>query len=328
MSTANDIAKSSAETQRELAEINQQQQRIVTFEKAQVQFQERNNLLLKTESELHSMILRAERLKLNILMAEQREDMERAELSRLYGRVSFLLQEWGRANHFVANNPINRPDYRLIRDILMRDADEAFAYAQERCYLAAKAAEYRVNFDPNSLSNEINTAIKNIIKARWAKNLLTALDSLNDYIEDLQIRQSGRQTDSITLSLRHFIFQNNYIINNSTNNSTTDYPDPNQSVFETQVDENGNIINSDDAWKAFLKAHLTFDPDIKADKLEFIFSTSLNRPNAASGLTYKKNNPLHIPNSTGMLLSWTRDKFSAEWRYHQYPGQTIEHSFG
>jgi hypothetical protein len=307
--TAHDIANNKTQTQRELSKIDAQKERIRAFESAEVQFQHRDEVLLKTEEEVHSMILNAERLKLNILMAEQRLDMEHAELSNLSGRVAFLLQEWARADYLAANNPIGRPDYRLIRDIRMRDADEAFVYAQERCYLAAKAAEYRVNGNPND--NTMTNILEGIIKARRSQDLLTGLDYLNNEIENLQIQQGARQTHRRTMSVRNFLIQNNYIVEDENGD-----PDLEQSLYEAQIDAAGSLVTSDEAWHAFLQDHLVFDGRIDAYKLEFVFSTSLNRPNASRTpdpddpelpLSARRNNPLHIPNSTVMLLSWTGD---------------------
>ncbi len=48
---------------------------------------------------------------------------------------------------------------------------------------------------------------------------------------------------------------------------------------------------------------MLFDSKIKAKKLEFAFSTSLNA---------RADNPLHIPNSRGMLLSWNGDNPSEQ----------------
>jgi len=288
------IAKKNAETQRALARINAQMQRIQAFQSAQIQFQRRDEVLYRTEEELHSMILQAERLKLNILMAEQRADMEQAELARLHGRVAFLLQESSRAYQLIAQNPINRPDYRLIRDLKMRDADEMFAYAQERCFLAAKAAEYRVNPSPNNLSHPVYQTIEAIMTARRANNLISVLDALNDQIETLYINRGATTTDSRFFSVRNDIIQNNDIDENN----------PANNKYELQVDAYGNLITSDEAWQAFLSDHFVYDPAINADKLEFAFSTSLNRS--------MKGNALHIPNTLGMLISWTGDNRSQQ----------------
>ena len=294
MSVSNDVAKSEAKTQRAIGKINAQMRRIQAFESAQIQFQRRDEVLYRTEEELHSMILQAERLKLNILMAEQQADMAMAELAQLYGRVAFLFQESARAYKLIQQNPTNRPDYRLIRDLKMRDADEMFAYAQERCFLAAKAAEYRVNPSPNNVSHPVYQTIEAIMTARRANNLISVLDALNDQIETLYMSRGSTQVDSMKLSLRNDIIQNNDIDENN----------PANSEYELQVDAYGNLITSDEAWQAFLSDHYVYDPDINANKLEFAFSTSLNQS--------MKGNALHLPNTLGMLLSWTGDNRSQQ----------------
>jgi hypothetical protein len=246
------------------------------------------------------MVLRAERLKLNILLAEQREDMARGELSNMMSRVAFLMQEWSRATYFATISPLNRADYRLILSLAMRDANEMFSYAQERCYLAAKTAEYRINPDPSA--TYINTTIKNIMKARRTEDLATYLNGLKTDVYGQQIKQGARQTDSMKISIRHFIVQNNDIVTDAEGNI-----DPNQSTFETQLDADGNPSEtqavSDADWLDFLQSHCLFDSDINAKKLEFVFSTSLNA---------RAENPLHNPYSRGMLLSWNGDKPSEQ----------------
>jgi hypothetical protein len=298
ISTSNAIAANSADTARQLGYIQAQRERIRAFESASMQFAQRDIMLYQTEEALYEMVLRAERLKLNILLAEQREDMARAELSNMIGRVAFLLQEWSRSTYFATISPLNRADYRLILSLAMRDANEMFSYAQERCYLAAKTAEYRVNPDPGY--SAIGNTIKNILKARRTEDLLTYLNGLKQDVYGQQMSQGAKQTDSLKLSVRHVIVQNNSIVTDADGNII-----PSQSTFETQLDGSGNPSASqavsDSDWLAFLKKHC--DSETNPNKLEFAFSTSM---------IARAANPLHIPNSRGMLLSWNGDKPSEQ----------------
>ncbi len=275
-------------------------QRIHHFESASMQFAHRDINLYQTEEALFAMVLRAERLKLNILLAEQREDMAHAELSNLISRVAFLLQEWSRSTYFATISPLNRADYRLILSLAMRDANEMFSYAQERCYLAAKTAEYRINPDPGAAY--INSTIENIMKARRTEDLLTYLNGLKQDVYGQQIKQGARQTDSLKMSIRHFIVQNNDIVTDAEGEIV-----PGESIFETHLDDSGEPSDtqavSDSDWLAFLDSHCVFDSKINAKKLEFVFSTSL---------TARADNPFHIPTSRGMLLSWNSDKPSEQ----------------
>jgi hypothetical protein len=298
--SSNAIAANSADTARQLGYIEAQKERIRAFESASMQFAQRDINLYQTEEALYGMVLQAERLKLNILLAEQREDMARGELSNMISRVAFLLQEWSRATYFATISPLNRADYRLILSLAMRDANEMFSYAQERCYLAAKTAEYRINPDPGAAY--INSTIKNIVKARRTEDLLTYLNGLKQDVYGQQIKQGARQTDSLKTSVRHFIVQNNNIVT-----AADGSVDPSKSTFEAQLDASGNpsstLAVSDSDWLAFLQEHCLFDSKINAKKLEFAFSTSL---------TAMSENPLHIPTSRGMLLSWNGDKPSEQ----------------
>ncbi len=250
--STNAIAGNSASTARQLGYIEAQKERIRAFESASMQFASRDINLYQTEEALYEMTLRCERLKLSILLAEQREDMAHGELSNMIGRVAFLLQEWSRATYFATISPLNRADYRLILSLAMCDANEMFSYAQERCYLAAKTAEYRINPDPTL--TYINTTIKNIMKARRTEDLLTYLNALKTDVYGQQIKQGARQTDSLKMSVRHFLVQNNDIELDSSGNII-----PSQSTFETQLDANGNPSNtqavSDAAWLSFLQSN-------------------------------------------------------------------------
>ncbi len=154
----------------------------------------------------------------------------------------------------------------------------------------------------NDLSGFGERFKKNIMKARRTEDLKTCLDSLKQDVYGQQILQGARQTDSMKLSVRHFLVQHNYIIEDAEGNI-----DPVQSIFEIQLDANGNPSASqpvsDGAWLAFLQSHCLFDPRINAKKLEFAFSTSLNA---------NFSNPLHNPYARGILLSWNGDKPSEQ----------------
>lgn len=310
ISASNDIARSKADLAKQLGHIQAQKERIHAFESARTQFAHRDINLYQTEEALFGMVLRAERLKLNILLAEQREDMARAELSNMISRVAFLLQEWSRSTYFATISPLNRADYRLILSLAMRDANEMFSYAQERCYLAAKTAEYRINPDPGAAY--INGTIENIMKARRTEDLLTYLNGLKQDVYGQQIQQGARQTDSLKMSIRHFIVQNNDIVTDAEGEIV-----PGESIFETHLDDSGEPSDtqavSDSDWFAFLDSHCVIDPKTGSKKLEFVFSTSLNRVigRNADGVVIGRN-PLHIPNSRGMLLSWNGDKPSEQ----------------
>ncbi|OQX23636.1 MAG: hypothetical protein BWK80_24985 [Desulfobacteraceae bacterium IS3] len=140
------------------------------------------------------------------------------------------------------------------------------------------------------------------MKARRTEDLLTYLNGLKQDVYGQQINQGARQTDSMKMSVRNFIVQNNNIVTDAEGSIVAS-----KSTFEAHLDASGNpsstLAVSDADWLAFLQSHCVFDSKINAKKLEFAFSTSL---------TAMPENPLHNPTSRGMLLSWNGDKPSEQ----------------
>ncbi len=302
-----DIAKNDEYTARELGKIAAQKARIRAMESAQVQYQRRDELLLKTEEDVYGMMLDAERLKLNILMSQQKLDMETGELGNMFGRVAYLLQEYGRAINVTVDSTLARPDFRLIRNLTMREADDMFLVAQERCYLTAKAAEYRVN----SMSGvtDIGNRIEAVLNARKTSDLQTILVNLNNDIQNLYMTQ-GTQVgvDQRRISVRDFLVQNNSLVRNA---DGTVVPDPGN--MEQQFrDANGDIITSDEHWEDFLEECLVYDTVLDDYKLVIPFATSLNRAKRPAPINagsdpldgHERDNPLFDTQMIGMLIVW------------------------
>lgn len=290
------IAEIQGDSYRKLGQIAAQKERIAALERAQIQYEQAHQELLKTEEAVFAMMLQAERLKLNILMAEQRLDMAMGELANTTARIQFLLQELQYALSLELSNPLRNPDFRLQRDLATRQAEETFASAQEWAYLAGKAALYKVN---GSLRSSIVASLVNsVLQARNGTQLRDRVQQMEQQIDKLYLEQ-GTQTaiQVATISVRNFIVQNNSVVLNAQGD-----PDPKQSVFEPI----GNGQTSDSAWIDFLRDHLVRDSRTGELKLEFAFSTSLDRQSQTNGLPslQARRNPLFNTTMFNALITY------------------------
>lgn len=301
--------------QAQLAEINAdieaQKETIRAAEAAAVQFAQRDATLWKTEEAWQAAILDYERAQLNVLMAEQRLLMQKAELANLHTRVSFLLQEMRKA--VVLNsqtiNPLARPDYRLWMDYVNRYAEDAFLRAQEWTYLAAKAAQYKVNSSANV--TDISARIEAILKARRGQDLRTIRNQLSTDLNSLYLAQGTPTTAlPIPLRVRHYVTQNNSVAYDAQGDIN-----PVLSLFETQASGTNTLAASDAAWLAFLEDHIVLDFINFSVRLEIPFSTSLHRPNVTPGPGFDplmvRQNPLFSPTRYSDLISYTPGSASA-----------------
>ncbi len=254
---------------RRLAEIQAQKTRIAAAERAQLQYLERDNTLLRTEEALHALVLEAERLKLNLLMAEQKLDMEMLDLANMTGRVRFLLQEYASALQLEQTNPLGSPDYRLLRDLAARDAEETFIFAQEALYKAAKAGQYKINGGDQAV--QAAALLHEVLAARNGRRLVTLVNYLRTQIDRLYEQHGAQDTVQATLSLRHDVFQNNAVT--VTNELTGEFDRSDPLALEPQAGD----LSSDAAWLRFLRDHIVTDLATGEHRLEFTFSTSLNR---------------------------------------------------
>ncbi len=290
------VGNINADSIKQIAEIEAQKTRIRAMESAAIQFQARDIELLKTEEMVFSMMLDAERSKLNIMMAKQQLDMAEGELANLISRVSYLLQEYQKSLVMESYNPLSRSDYRLLRDIKIREAEDTFAEAQEWAYLAAKAGEYRVN--GAAQAEPVRLLLRDILAARNGSQLYSRLSSLGGQIDTLFLQQGSQSSiQVVTISVRNFLVQNNYITG-----ETNGIPGPG-SMLENQ----GNGITSDQHWANFLLSHSTLDQFGYPVFLGFSFSTSLNPPNQAGDLapSKRRKNPLFNATLFDALITYS-----------------------
>ncbi|HVR35901.1 MAG TPA: hypothetical protein VMS21_08625, partial [Methylomirabilota bacterium] len=293
------------------AEIEAQKQLIHTAEAAAIQFAQRDQALWKTEEAWQDAMLDYERAALNVLMAEQRLLMQKAELANLHSRVAFLIQEMRKA--IVLNtqtlNPLARPDYRLWMDFVNRHAEDSFMRAQEWLYLAAKAAQYKVNSSANV--SDIGARIEAILRARRGTDLRVIRNQLSADVNTLYLAQGTPTTAlPIPFRIRHYVVQNNFVAFDLEGDI-----DPALSLFETQLDGESSLLASDAAWLEFLNSRVIVDSTTGSVRLEIPFSTSLHRPNVVPGPGFEplkaRQNPLFSNTRYSDLIGFTSGSSTA-----------------
>jgi len=287
-------AKIQARLSRNLAKINAQRTRIATLERVAVQHQQRDQVLLQTEEALHSLLLQAERQKLTILLAEQRVGSELLALQNLVGRVQFLLQEFASALALQDSNPLSSPDYRLVRDLRQREAEDAFHLTHRWVYLAAKSVEYRLNSggssdgSATSDATRIKARVQGILRARNAARLDSASFQLKDELDSFysRVNREVPSGDPDYLSIRNHVVQRNRL------NPTNDFE-----IVSAELQPGG--MTSSNHWLAFLQANVRALPNNNVG-LFIPFSTSFDpwtfTTNALGG------NPLFSATSHGDLI--------------------------
>lgn len=277
---ARDSATIQAELARRRAQIQAKRTEILATQSAKIQFQVRDETVLRTEEAIHAMILEAQRMRLNILLAEQRRDMENLELQNMLGRAQFLVQEYVAAVHLQRADPRNSPDFRLVRDLTLRDAEETFIHAQEWAFLAAKAAQYREN--RQNESTQIGHLLRQVLRARNGPQLDTALQGLESAMTQLIASLGGTQLDPAVISLRHDVFQRNIARYDA--NGDLD-------LARSSLERTPAGITSEAEWDAWLTNNVQTLPN-GSSRLVLRFATSLLRQAGASG---RNLNPLYKP---------------------------------
>lgn len=288
-----------ARADKKLADIQAQRTRIGTLERAKIQFAQRDETLLRTEEAMHALMLETERLKLDVLLAEENLEVSQGELANMIARVSFLLQEYRSATQLVLSDPLASPDYRLIRDLQARAAEEAFGLAQEWIYLAVKAGQYRVNGAREA--DSITDLIGQVLAARRAVDLRSIYLNLQATIDRLQLKQGQQESvQRETISFRHYIVQNNYAIT-----------DTNGTVLPgSQLEATPAGVTSDQDWLNYLRSHVSTNQDLP--QLDLVFSTGLNKPyRAVTNPSQGRRDFLFRQRLFNALLTYTPDSAGA-----------------
>jgi hypothetical protein len=271
---------SQADLDRKLGEINAKKEELAYLEKAGMQFQQIEEDGYRTEEAIHALLLEVKSAELQIEMADLRVEREYAKLSTMLNRVAYLMQQHATSFSLVNTNPLNSPDFRIIRDVNVRDAEERFVFAQEWAFLTGRAAGY-VALGSTRRSN-IENINADILKARTGKRLNYLLDRLQAEMNLVTVDLGSRASQKVTISLRDQLVQHNNV-ERSTNgiaDGTTEYPWESQQTIDPSrglIAGNSEQI-SDAAWLDFLKAHLIYPTGPGTIlKLQIPFRLTLNR---------------------------------------------------
>jgi hypothetical protein len=246
-----------------IAEITKAQTRLRAAESANVALinAEGQALLIEATAreEIQKLYVRMERLKLNILLAEQDITIAELELVNLFDKVGYLLQEYQEAVRQLADLPLNRPDFRYIRDYRIAVAEDAFRRAQMWVYLTAKSAQYR--FMTTGSYEQSSDLVWKTLRCRNATELnhkvATTLKDLGPLFYLNNGFAAEGQTKNVILSLRDQVFQNNYLSRGADGVLNTNTP----SFFLPVAGAGTNGLPperaSDAQWLGILNANLT-----------------------------------------------------------------------
>lgn len=201
-----------------LGRINEQRTRLRAAESADVALVsadgQATQIELTAREEIRKLYVEMERAKLNILMAEQEVDLAELELANLFEKVGYLLDEYQEAVRQLAELPLNRPDFRYVRDYRLQFSEDQFRRAQMWTYLTLKSAQYR--FMTTGTFNQVGDLIERTLKCRNATELNNHV--VND-LQDLGVAfylGNGFSADGavrrVTVSLRDQIYQTNQVL--------------------------------------------------------------------------------------------------------------------
>lgn len=299
-----------ADLERKLGEINAKKEELAYLEKAGIQFQQIQEEAYRVEEAINSLLLEQKSAELQIEMAELRVDREYTKLSSMLSRVSYLLQQQAASFSLVNTNPLNSPDFRIIRDRTVREAEERFIFAQEWAFLTGRAASY-VALGSTRRAN-IDAINADILKARSGRRLGYLLDRLQSEMNFVTIDLGSRASQKVTISVRDQLVQHNNITRsaNGTANTSAPYPWEAQQVTSSDgtVTTGNTQAISDEAWLDFLVDHLIFPTNGNVLRLEIPFRLTLNRWASPDRPTSMPKNPFtqEAPLIENPLFSATR----------------------
>jgi len=283
------------------ARIQQQQTLLRAMEASQITVEHALQHETTIREQIHKLMIRVERQKLEILLARQQLRQAELEHANMLGRVNYLLGEYRRNMLRTADSTLNRPDLRLRRDYLIRRAEDRFRFAQEFSYLAAKAAEYR--FLSRTEQGNVREELLNILAAQNAEDLQEAVEELILARDRFFTATGGRAgLRRVVISLRDYIVQANNLDGYRELNGTltADVVDSQLLHYPSRFAPGGTIAEISDAqFYDFLLRHLVETTDgggATARALIIPFPTGFE-PNFADRI-----NPLRIVGEYGHLI--------------------------
>lgn len=305
-----------ADLQRQLGEFNSKRVEIQTQQQAAIHFQSIREEGYRTEEAIQLLLLEAKAAEMSVLSAEIAVEQEYARLESLINQVSFLLQQQASVVELANSNPLNSPDYRLVRHLSVRNAEARFALAQEFAFLTTRAASY-VALGTQRI-NELNNIGSKILKARSGARLDAMLDLLDAALGDVAFQRGARTLpNGIAISLRDQVIQKNRVFRDSLGRATAGvYPWEAQSVQISGVERNEATEQaSNAAWIKFLADHF-IDDGFSFPRLEIPFRLTLDQWGAApnSHITSSINrlkNPLFTPDNFSQLIWYSSTQDTA-----------------
>jgi hypothetical protein len=271
----------------DLGRINEQRTRLRAAESADVAIVSAEGQAVQIEltarEEIRKLYVEMERAKLNILIAEQEVDLANLELANLIERVGYLLDEYQEAVRQIAELPLNRPDFRYVRDYRIQFSEDQFRRAQMWTYLTLKSAQYR--FMTTGTFGQVSDLIERTLKCRNATELnnhvVNALQTLGAEFYLSNGFQANGALRRVTISLRDQIYQTNVVNRDADGFLATNSP----SNFMPQPSSYGPTPEtaSDAQWLEILNKSITGLDDLRPI-LRLRFSTTFDP---------RGTNPLH-----------------------------------
>lgn len=262
------IGEIQANAARRQAAIDAQRTQIRAMEGAQITMEQATQEDARIREAIHKLMIRVERQKLEILLAEQAVDFAEIEHSNLIARIGNLLEEYHRVSIRQAGSTLNRPDVRLVRDFEISEANRKFRVAQEYAYLLAKAAEYRfAGRKTSNFGDRIEDELVNILAAQNATQIEAAVEELVRIRGDfLQITNGLAPLRQVRYSLRDIVAQSNHWISSTSfirddkGDWTEFLQDTDLQPFPSTLVPSGTVADMSDAqFVRFLETRLVSD---------------------------------------------------------------------
>lgn len=205
------IGRIHANATRRQAEIQIQQNRIRAMEGAQITMEQAGQEENRIMEAIHKLMIRVERQKLEIILAQQQLDFAELEHANMIGRISYVLQEYRRVSIRQAASTLNRPDVRLRRDWQIQEAGRKFRLGQEYAFVCARAARYRFTGKPSAtFQSQITAEELNILRAQNGSQLEASVSQLIT-IRGQFLAATGGMTPlkEVRVSIRDLVAQSN-----------------------------------------------------------------------------------------------------------------------
>jgi hypothetical protein len=255
--------------------------------------------MLNLSAQLNALSLQANSQEVQIQLAAQQVDQERSKLANLMSQVGSLLNQWFRSAQLASEDQQFTSDLLPIRDASIAQADDSFSLAQEWCFLAALALNYKDNC-PNAVSY-----VPAVLAARNSASLQIVLNEMQSENGNLPLACSGSPNfQAAQFSLRNNFFQANQTSGSGSNTTVTSY----QPVLIGGLVLT-NAAGSQTAWTNYLAANVITN-HVGQRVLLLNFGTTL----AAEWSGGVQRNPLFNCYLAGTTLYSGLDNNGIQWR--------------